>query len=222
MLSVIPAKAGMIVRTAPTGTPPTVIPAKASLSSYKQLIRRRNHWIVGSPFVPSYVPFCGGRWRTFTHSSARCAAIPPPDARCRPAPGSRAFERLCPGSSEWMKPVMDRDRLVHTVGFACGSTPRPDMHTWHAIRSTSRPPELPTASPQTYWGTAGAYRRRSGVGWLISDEQRISLGSMPGTGSVPHTKQSPVNPVRFTIGSATCCLGTRRTTARGWRDTGGR
>ena len=34
-----------------------IIPAKASLSSYKQLIRRRNHWIAGSPFVPSYVPF---------------------------------------------------------------------------------------------------------------------------------------------------------------------
>ena len=61
-----------------------------------------------------------------------------------------------------------RSARVCPLSGNCSGTarcrPRLDMPTWHAIRSTSRPPELPTASPQTYWGTAGAYRRHSGVG----------------------------------------------------------
>ena len=42
--------------------------------------------------------------------------------------------------SEWMKTVMDRDRLVHTVGFVCGSTPPPGTHTSPATPSRHRPP----------------------------------------------------------------------------------
>ena len=32
-------------------------PEKAVRNSYKLLIKRRNNWIPGSPFVPFYVPF---------------------------------------------------------------------------------------------------------------------------------------------------------------------
>ena len=57
------------------GTPSIdVIPAKASLSSYNVLIKRRNHWIAGSLFVPSYVPFLadvGGLLRTLAHVAPR-------------------------------------------------------------------------------------------------------------------------------------------------------
>ena len=60
-----------------TGVTPrvfAVIPAKAALSSYNELINRRNHWIVGSPFVPSYVPFLAdvdGLLRTLAHVALR-------------------------------------------------------------------------------------------------------------------------------------------------------
>ena len=32
------------------------------------------------------------------------------------------FQRRCPGTSERMKTVMDRDGLVHLVAFVCEST----------------------------------------------------------------------------------------------------
>ena len=52
----------------------TVIPAKAALSSYKVLIKSRNHWIVGSLFALSYVPFLAdvdGLLRTLAHVALR-------------------------------------------------------------------------------------------------------------------------------------------------------
>ena len=50
-----------------------------------------------------------------------------------------------------MKPVMDRDRLVHTVGFACGSTRPLATRIWHGIRSRLRRREWPTALALTFW-----------------------------------------------------------------------
>ena len=53
---------------------PTVIPAKAALFSYNQLIKRRKYWIAESSFVPSYVPFLAdidGLLRTLAHVALR-------------------------------------------------------------------------------------------------------------------------------------------------------
>ena len=48
-----------------------------------------------------------------------------------------------------MKPVMDRDGLVHLVGFVCGSTRRRAMRIWRGIRCAGRRCGSPRASPAT-------------------------------------------------------------------------
>ena len=59
------------------------------------------------------------------------------------------FQRRCPGSSERMKTVIDRDGLVHLVGFVCGSTRRRTMPIWRSIRCARPRWGYSRASPAT-------------------------------------------------------------------------
>ena len=69
------------------------------------------------------------------------------------------FQRRCTGSSERMKTVMDRDGLVHLVGFVCGSTRPRATRIWHGIRLRRRPPVSRTVSVRIF-STEGVARQR--------------------------------------------------------------
>ena len=109
--SVIPANAGMIFPHSVGSDARPSFPRKRRRIhiKYREKIRKYGYPNL-SLFLPMYLFWADidGLRRTLAYFSARCAAIPPPDARCRPAPGARAFERLCLGFNEWMKVVMDR------------------------------------------------------------------------------------------------------------------
>ena len=61
-----------------------------------------------------------------------------------------AFDGRYASSSEWMKTVMNRDRLVCTMGFVGGSTRPRATHTLGGTRSKSLPFGYPTASKPTW------------------------------------------------------------------------
>ena len=56
------------------------------------------------------------------------------------------FQRRCPGTSERMKTVIDRDRLIHLVGFVCGSTQRRVMRIYSVTPSRRRRHASPEVS----------------------------------------------------------------------------
>ena len=67
------------------------------------------------------------------------------------------FERLCPGSSERMETVMDRNRHVHTMGFVCGSTRLRSTPT-SATTPCGSPPKRRFASSQRRWDSRSHLR----------------------------------------------------------------
>ena len=69
------------------------------------------------------------------------------------------FDGRYASSSEWMKTVMNRDRLGCTMGFVGGSTRRPATRIWHGIRSRLRRREWPTALALTF-STRSVARQR--------------------------------------------------------------